>query len=116
MTDRHATGQIASLSLTTLAGTVLCVMFLLIADYPPLALAALIALFFAVYVWMRVMIYLENDRFSPKRIRVGATWALIGVHDEVNEFDARPVRVYFILLAILFVGLVVRPLLEWIWL
>ena len=91
-------------------------MFLLVASYPPIALGALVALSFATYVWMRVMIYLENDRFSPKRIRVGATWALIGVHDDVNEFDARPVRVYFILLTILFVGLVLRPFTSWIWL
>jgi hypothetical protein len=116
MTGPRETLSLSDLPWTTLIGCVLSGLFLMTASYPPLALGSLIALFFAVYVWMRVMIYLENDRFSPKRIRVGATWALIGVHDEVNEFDARPVRVYFILLAILFVGLVVRPLLEWIWL
>jgi len=116
MNDHQDSTPITGLPLVTVAGTVLCLFFLLVADYPPLALGAIVALFFAVYIWMRVMIYLENDRFSPKRMRVGVTWALVGVDDDTQEFDARPVRVYFILLTILFVGLVVRPLLSWIWL
>lgn len=112
MTGGRDTHTIAGFPLPTLAGVALSLVFILGADYPPLALGALVALFFAVYIWMRVMIFLENDRFTPKRLRVGLTWALIGVHDDANEFDARPVRVYFVLLAILFIGLVVRPLVE----
>ncbi len=110
MTDGRGTHSIAGFSLPTMAGLVLSLAFIVGAEYPPQALAALIALFFAVYIWMRVMIFLENDRFTPKRLRVGLTWALIGVHDEANEFDARPVRVYFVLLTVLFIGLVLRPL------
>ncbi len=116
MSDHQDRVQSESLSFVTIAGSILSVLFLLVASYPPLALAALVAVFFAVYVWLRVMIFLENDRFTPKRLRVGMTWALVGIHDDTGEFDPRPVRVYFILLAILFVGLVVRPLVDWIWL
>lgn len=87
--------------------------YLLGADYPPAALGALVAIFFAAYLWMRVMVFWENDRFSPKRIRVGMTWAFIGVHADTQEYDPRPVRVYFALLAILFAGLILRPFVDW---
>ncbi len=116
MNDHQETTRIIGLPLSTVAGTLICLLFLLVADYPPLALGAIVALFFAAYVWMRVMIFLENDRFTPKRLRVGLTWALVGVDDDSQEYDARPVRVYFILLTILLVGLIVRPMLSWIWL
>ena len=115
MTDPQDTNQVVGLPPLTIAGTLLSIVFLLGAEYPPLALGAVVALFFAVYVWMRIMIHLENDRFTPKRLRVGITWALVGINDDTQEYDPRPVRVYFILLSILFVGLVVRPMTNWIW-
>ena len=91
------------------AVTVVALAYVLTASYPATALAALISIFFAAYLWMRFMIFFENDRFTPNRLRVGMTWALIGIHDETNEFDRRPVRVYFALLAVLFAGLILRP-------
>ena len=97
-------------AVTTLAA----VAFILVADYPPLALGALVAMFFAAYIWLRMMIYFENDRFSPKRLRVGVTWALVGIASDTDEYDTRPVRVYFILLAILFTGVLLRPFFGWV--
>ena len=88
--------------------------FVLLADYPALALPALISLFFAAYIWLRVMIFLENNRFSPNRLRVSLTWALVGIDETTDEFDIRPVRVYFILLSLLFASLVLRPITAWI--
>ena len=93
-----------------IATTVAALVFLLFADYPNAALGGIIALFFAAYVWMRVMVYLDNDRFSPRRLRVGLTWALVGIDKDTDEFDVRPVRVYFVLLVVLFAGLILRPL------
>ncbi len=114
MTDHHNSDPIKWL--TSGPGQFLAAIiagaYLLSADYPPAALGALIALFFAVYVWMRLMVFFENDRFSPKRVRVGLTWALIGLDDGVREFDPRPVRVYFALLVILFAGLIIKPILQ----
>ena len=88
--------------------------FVLLADYPMPALGALVALLFAAYVWLRCLVFFDNDRFTPRRHRVSLTWALVGIDDTAKEFDYRPVRVYFVLLAILFCGTVLRPVLQWV--
>jgi len=107
----NAPSPAARLALT--AATLGAVLYLLLADYPPVLLAAMTVLIFGAYVWMRVMLYLDNDRFSPRRIRVGMAWALVGIDPNTDEFDIRPVRIYFLLLAMLFGGLVLRPVFRW---
>ena len=91
------------------AATLAALAYVLFADYEPLALAAVLCLIFAGYVWIRVLVYWENDRFTPKRYRVGFTWALIGIDPDTEEFDARPAQIYFVILLLLFAGLLVRP-------
>lgn len=91
--------------------TLAAVGFILFADYNARTLGFIVGAFFAAYIWMRVMVFLDNDRFSPKRLRVGITWALIGIDAETDEFDPRPVRVYFALLVVLFAGLILQPIL-----
>jgi len=113
MHDDRLVDLLAKFPFPIAVGVVFSTGFLLFVDYNPIALGALVALFFAVYIWLRVMIFLENDRFTPKRRRVGLSWALVGVYDEADEFDPRPVRVYFVLLFILFIGMVIRPILGW---
>lgn len=111
MTDlRPGLQQRAGFTLSHVVLLIVATSYLLAADYPPMALGALVSIFFAVYIWMRVMIFFENDRFTPKRIRVGMTWALVGLHEDTQEYDPRPVRVYFALLAVLFAGLILRPI------
>lgn len=87
--------------------------FVLFAQYPPLAVPALVALFFGAYIWLRVMIYMENNSFTPRRLQVSLTWALVGIDAATEEYDHRPVRVYFILLSLLFTSLVLRPIALW---
>ena len=93
--------------------TVLALLYVLFADYLPLMLAGLVCLFFAAYISVRLLIWFQNDRFTPNRLRVGLTWAFIGFHGDTDEFDIRPVRVYFLLLGVLFAGLVLRPIFGW---
>ena len=88
--------------------------FILFADYPSLAVPGVVAVFFAAYIWLRVMIYMENNGFTPRRLQVSLTWALVGIDETTPEFDPRPVRVYFILLSLLFASLVLRPIAQWI--
>ena len=88
--------------------------FLLFTDYRPLTLAALIVFYFLAYVALRLMSFLDNNRFTPKRYQVGLSWALTGFNQETDEFDIRPVRVYFLLLALLSAGLLLRPVVRWI--
>ncbi|MEO0914566.1 MAG: hypothetical protein AAFY59_16550, partial [Pseudomonadota bacterium] len=56
------------------------------------------------------LFWLEADKMTPRRYQVGISWALVGYNSLNDEFDIRPVRVYFLLMAIEFTGLVVRPL------
>ena len=88
--------------------------YVLFADYPSLAVPALVALFFGAYIWLRVMVYMENNSFTPRRLQVSLTWALVGIDAATDEYDPRPVRVYFILLSLLFASLVLRPIAQWI--
>ncbi len=106
--NRHETGH--GWPLRQIALSLLALIYVLSADYPAAALGSLVSIFFAAYIWMRMMIFFENDRFTPKRVRVGMTWALVGLHEDTQEYDRRPVRVYFALLAVLFAGLVLRPI------
>ena len=85
----------------------------LFADYPPAALAALMGFIFLAYLGMRVLIFWDNNRFTPRRLQVGITWALIGIDADTEEFDTRPVRVYFAILALLAVGVLARPVFLW---
>ncbi len=108
--DHDQTAQ--NTSMAHLGLTLAAVGFILFSDYNARALGFIVGIFFAAYIWMRVMVFLDNDRFSPKRLRVGITWALIGIDADTDEFDPRPVVVYFALLAVLFAGLVVKPILQ----
>lgn len=92
--------------------TVAGLTYVLTADYSSLALAAVLALVFAIYFFIRTMAFWENERFTPNRIQVGMSWVLIGVDPDTNEFDTRPVRVYAAILLVLVAGLVVRPVLR----
>ena len=88
--------------------------FLLLADYHPMALSAVVTMIFALYVGVRLILWMDSNRMTPRRLQVGANWALVGYNSLNGEFDARPVRVYFLLLAIEFTGLFLRPLTRWI--
>lgn len=94
--------------------TVLALAYVLFADYTALMLAGLTCVFFAFYLGFRFLAWFQADRFTPKRLRVGATWALVGIDGEADEYDSGPARTYFSLLLILFAGLVLRPVLGWI--
>jgi|GEM_PF-2089334 len=108
------------LEIAALGRAVAVVVFLLslgwflLSDYHPMSLAGLIAFYFLAYVAMRLMWFMDNNRFTPKRQQVGLNWALTGFNAETNEFDVRPVRVYFLLLALLSVGLFLRPVVQWV--
>ncbi|MEO1293568.1 MAG: hypothetical protein AAFV62_12180, partial [Pseudomonadota bacterium] len=82
--------------------------------YQPMALAALVAIYFVAYVFLRTLLWMENDRFTPLRLRVGLSWALTGFDPEAEEYDILPVRVYFLLLAVLASGLLLRPVARWV--
>lgn len=86
--------------------------YVLFGTYPPSALAGVISLIFIGYLVLRVTVFWENNRFTPTFSRVGLTWALVGYNPSSQEFDYRPVRIYFILLSLLFCGLILRPLLQ----
>ena len=94
--------------------TLLALVYVLFADYLPLMLAGLVCLFFVAYISVRLLIWFQNDRFTPNRLRVGLTWALVGIDEEAEEYDTAPVRTYFSLLLLLFAGLVLRPMLAWL--
>lgn len=88
--------------------------WLLTADYTPVALSALVAFLFLGYVALRLLTWIETNRFSPRHLRVGLTWALVGLDPETDEYDRRPVVVYFLMLAILAAGMLLRPFVQWI--
>ena len=88
--------------------------YVLLADYPPQVLGVLLAMIFGIYFSVRVLIYWDNDGFSPKRIRVGMRWVLLGLDADTEEFDAGPVRVYAAILLLLLTGLIVRPMAQWL--
>lgn len=102
-------GRLASGALTLVA-----LAYLLIAEYSSGILAGLVALIFVGYIALRTLVFFENDRFTPKRRRVSLTWALAGIDETTQEFDPRPVRVYFVLLTILLTGTTVRPFFAWV--
>jgi len=93
--------------------TAACAGWLLLADYHPLALAVLVTLFFGAYVAFRWIWWMDDNRMTPKRLQVGLIWALMGYNHDNEEVDLGPVRVFFILLAVQFAGLVLRPILQW---
>lgn len=86
----------------------------LMSDYPPMSLAALTALYFCAYVGLRLLLFMDNNGFTPERRQVGLTWALTGFNEDTREFDVRPVRVYFLLLALMSAGLFLRPVVRWL--
>ncbi|NNU78823.1 hypothetical protein HMH01_00095 [Halovulum dunhuangense] len=88
--------------------------WLLLSDYHPLTLAVLIAAYFVGYVALRLMWFLDGNRLTPRGLQVGLGWALTGFNPETEEYDIRPVRVYFLLLALLAAGLFLRPIARWI--
>ena len=94
--------------------TVLALIYLLFADYHPMALAVLLTLIFVFYVVYRILLYIEEDCFTPNRLRVSILWAVIGIDRGTEEFDTGPVRAYFSLLLLLFTGLVIRPVAQWV--
>ncbi len=94
--------------------TLVCVGWLVLADYNPMTLSVLVSLYFVAYVASRWVIWLESNGFTPRRYQVGLSWALVGYNSLNDEFDIRPVRVYFLLMAVEFTGLVVRPLVQWV--
>ena len=116
MKTRHPKPRALS-EASRLAGGALSVLglfYLALADYPNGVLAVLIGLIFICYLAVRTLVFFENDRFTPKRRRVSLTWAVAGIDEATREFDPRPVRVYFVLLTILFVGTTVRPFIVWL--
>ena len=94
-------------------GVALAFGWLLLASYPAQALVFLVVFFFVVYLGLRVLNWMEGNRFSPARLRVGLTWALMGVDAETDEYDVRPATVYFCLLGMLAIGLLLRPVAQW---
>ncbi len=106
----EASGGDLRLSMLQVLGTLFAAGFVLFADYPVAALGAIIALIFVIYIWVRVLVFLDNNRFSPRQRRVGMTWALLGIDRDTSEYDIGPVRVYCALLLVLFMGGVLRPI------
>ena len=94
--------------------TAAAVLWFLLADYSPAALTGLITLLFGFYVAYRLLLWIEGSRMTPARLRVGAAWALVGYDAGTRDFDVRPVRVYFLLLALQFAGLLIRPIAQWL--
>ncbi|MEM9643029.1 MAG: hypothetical protein AAGA19_16165 [Pseudomonadota bacterium] len=120
MTDPHRTpkgaggesrleNKVVSLTLVGFS-----IWFLLFTDYRPLTLAALVVFYFLGYVALRLMNFLDNNRFTPRRYQVGLSWALTGFNEDTDEFDIRPVRLYFLLLSVLSAGLLLRPIVRWV--
>ncbi len=109
MTMHHTLRRIGSALVVFLA-----LGWLLTADYTPMALSALVAFLFVGYVGFRLLAWLDVNRFSPRHLRVGLTWALVGLDPETDEYDRRPVVVYFLMLAILAAGLLLRPFVQWV--
>ena len=110
MAHHHRDANVSSVLRHTIL-TLLAVGYVLFADYGPLVLAGLVCLFFVVYIAVRLIFWFNNDRFTPDRLRVGVTWALVGIDEEAEEFDSGPALTYFSLLLLLFAGLLLRPIL-----
>ena len=92
----------------------LAVGWLLSAEYTPVGLAALVSFLFVGYGALRLMTWMDANRFSPRHLRVGLTWAPVGLDPETDEYDRRPVVVCFLMLAIPSAGLLLRPVLQWV--
>ena len=86
--------------------------WLMLAEYHPMSLAVLVAGYFLAYAGFRTILFLDGNRFTPRRLQVGMNWALTGFNANTDEFDIGPVRVYFLLLAILSAGLFLRPIVK----
>jgi len=86
--------------------------WLVLADYHPMSLAVLVAAYFLAYAGFRTIRFLDGNRFTPRRLQVGMNWALTGFNANTDEFDIGPVRVYFLLLALLSAGLFLRPIVK----
>lgn len=86
--------------------------FVVIGDYTPGVLAAVLGLVFLGAIILRVLIFWDNEGFSPNRIQIGASWILLGYDPSTSEFDTGPVRTYFVILCLLFFGVVLRPFLR----
>lgn len=119
MTDPDPPGKSLNVSrfqsrFTSLGFLGFSIWFLLFTDYRPMTLAALVVFYFLGYIALRLMSFLDNNRLTPRRYQVGLSWALTGFNSETDEFDIRPVRVYFLLLALLSAGLLLRPIVKWI--
>lgn len=117
MRDNRQPGTI-ELTAMMRAGSLLlliaAMIWLLTSDYHPMSLAGLTSVYFLAYVALRLMWFLDNNRFTPRRQQVGLTWALTGFNEDTQEFDVRPVRVYFLLLALMSAGLFLRPVVRWV--
>lgn len=87
---------------------------LLLTDYPPQALAVATCIIALTYMAIRIVNFFDEDRFSPKRVRVGLLWAVAGVSTETDEFDTGPALFYVCLFLVLSAGLVLRPLVQWV--
>lgn len=83
--------------------------YVLLGTYEPYSLAVILVLVFAVSIAFRVLVFWDNEGFSPNRIQIGATWVLLGYDRSTSEFDTGPVRTYFVILMLGFLGLIVRP-------
>jgi hypothetical protein len=116
MTPRSLTflGRPAARRVAMPAATAAALAVLLLADYHPMALTGVLTMIFAAYVAGRLILWLGENRMTPRRWQVGANWALVGYNSLNGEFEIGPVRVYFLLLALQFAGLFLRPLAQWI--
>ena len=95
-------------------GMIVAVYVLFFTDYPPQALAISICLIAVFYMTIRIINFFDEDRFTPKRVRVGLLWAVAGVSTETEEFDTGPALFYVCLFFILFAGLLIRPAIQWV--
>jgi len=111
--ERSATTGLLRSRAVSLGFVAFSLWFLLFTDYRPMTLAALVVFYFLAYVALRLMTHLDNNRLTPGGLQVGLNWALTGYNQDTREFDIRPVRVYFLLLALLAAGLLLRPVVRW---
>ena len=86
---------------------------LVMMEFDRLGLVYLVLFGFAASVVTRWLVWIEENRFTPRGLRVGISWALLGVDPDTDEFDPGAVLVYFVLLMVLFVGLLVKPVFDW---
>jgi hypothetical protein len=84
------------------------------ADYPLAALGGIVAIFFVIYICWRMLFWFNSDRFTPNGFRVGVLWAVAGIDPDTREYDTGPVITYLSFMAVLFVGILLRPFIAWI--